>query len=230
MVILSFRAVFQRLKSSSQHTGCERKNQAMGRFLRHLFHIFGAIIPIGYLYIVEDRILLCEILLIALGVALSIDIIRIFFLKREEKGFLVKVLGGFMKPSEAWRFSASTYFILASLIVIFYLPKDIAVTSLLFLSFGDPVASFIGSRMGEERLFWGDKSVEGSLAFFAVSFVIGIFILGVIRGLVGALIAMVVEGMPTHFLFGRFYRWLDDNLTVPLVTGFLIQVIFGFIW
>ena len=206
------------------------KNQARGKFLRHLFHIFGAIIPIGYLYIVKDRIFLCKILLVAFGIALLLDVIRIFFLKKEKRGLLIKVLSGFMKPGELWRFSGSTYFIASSLIVIFYLHKDIAVACLLFLSFGDPIATFIGSRIGEERLFWGDKSVEGSLAFFAVSFVIGILLLGFIKGLFGSLIATIVEGLPTHLIFGRFYRWLDDNLTVPLITGFLIQLIFGFIW
>lgn len=206
------------------------KSYVRGRLLRHLFHIFGAIIPIGYLYIVEDRIYLCKILIIAFGIALLLDIIRIFALKREERGLLIKFLSGFMKPGELWRFSGSTCFIASSLVVIFYLPKNIAVASLLFLSFGDPVATFIGSRIGEERLLWGDKSIEGSLAFFAVSFGIGIYLLGFVRGLSGALIATVVEALPTHLIFGRFYRWLDDNLTVPLITGFLIQIVFGFTW
>ncbi|HDM42796.1 MAG TPA: hypothetical protein ENG29_00230 [Firmicutes bacterium] len=200
-----------------------------GKILRHLFHIFGAIIPLGYLYIVPDRISLCKILLIVFAGSLMIDILRIFLLRAEDKGYLYRFLCGFMKEEEGWRFSGATYFIASSLIVIFYLPKNIAVSVLFFLSLGDPMATFVGSRIGEERLFWGDKSIEGSLAFFAVAFGIGVLFLGFMKGLLGAIIATLVETMPTHLLLGSLSHWLDDNLTVPLITGFLIHLLFSFI-
>jgi len=158
-----------------------------------------------------------------------IDILRIFLLRAEDKGYLYRFLCGFMKEEEGWRFSGATYFIASSLIVIFYLPKNIAVSVLFFLSLGDPMATFVGSRIGEERLFWGDKSIEGSLAFFAVAFGIGVLFLGFMKGLFGAIIATLVETMPTHLLLGSLSHWLDDNLTVPLITGFLIHLLFSFI-
>ncbi len=99
-------------------------------------------------------------------------------------------------------------------------PKQVAIAALLILSVSDSAASLIGLRFGRGQ-FLG-KSPAGSFAFFVTALAILWLLLprdslGII--LVTALVATCTEALPALRL-GRFE--LNDNLTVPLVTGLVL--------
>jgi phytol kinase len=90
----------------------------------------------------------------------------------------------------------------------------------LMLALPDPAAGIVGRRFGSLR-WWipgGEKSVLGSLAFFAVAFAVGMgFALAVGNGsiLVVAAAAAVLTGVEATLGYGL------DNLFIPVLAGLL---------
>ena len=93
--------------------------------------------------------------------------------------------------------------------------KPVAVAALSFLIVGDTVAALVGRAIGRVRIF--GKTLEGSLACFAACLVIGWVIPELTWGVtvVGALMATLIELLPIP---------LDDNLRIPLASGFAITL------
>ena len=127
---------------------------------------------------------------------------------------LVAWLKPFLKDNEDHRPTGATYIALAALVAFLAFDKPVAITALFFLSLGDPVAALVGRRAPGFRVM--GKSPWGTLAFFAVAVaVVGVLTAGDVVsfhwGLVaGAGVAALVELAPAA---------LDDNLTIPLISG-----------
>lgn len=146
------------------------------------------------------------------GLALLVELARL--LLSGLNSILVAWLKPLLKDTEDRRITGATYIALAALACFLVFDKPIAIAALFFLALGDPVAALVGSRMGGFRVF--GKSPLGTLAFMAVA--IGVAgILSAVNvvpfhwGLVaGAIIAALVELAPS---------FLDDNLTIPLISG-----------
>src|ERR1700716_2950955 len=90
----------------------------------------------------------------------------------------------------------------------------------LMLALPDPAAALVGRRFGSPR--WripgGEKSLLGSLAFFAVALVIGMgFVLATGNGsiLTVAVVALVITGVEAALGYGL------DNLFIPVIAGVL---------
>ena len=140
---------------------------------------------------------------------------------------LIALLGPFLKPREKRSPTAATYLALASLAVLVLFGRDIAALALLFTALGDPAAGVIGERYGRLRVRilgrrLGDKSVEGTLAFLAVTLAAAavLWTAGVYTvfwpALVGAAVAALVEFLPVP---------VEDNVTVPLASGVVMWLL-----
>ena len=101
-----------------------------------------------------------------------------------------------------------------------------AIKLLLFFSVADPIAAFIGTRYGKDKLI-GAKSLQGSLAAFVACFVLTlIYCIGfqlmterlVIVALVCGLIGAVSELIPI--------AGLDDNFIFPLMCASFLTLAF----
>lgn len=88
--------------------------------------------------------------------------------------------------------------------------KESAMVSVVVLAVGDAFASMVGIKYGKRRI--GNKSLEGSLAFFLSSFLALCFFLGFYKSFLVALFSSLAEA---------FSFKLDDNFTVPLTAGFV---------
>jgi glycerol-3-phosphate acyltransferase PlsY len=100
--------------------------------------------------------------------------------------------------------------------------KELAIACLSFLVLGDMFAAIIGMRFGRTQI-WAGKSLEGSLACFIVCFVIGLFVAWLFPAhlnlqiiALGAFTATIVELLPLG---------LDDNLTIPLISGLVMEIL-----
>ena len=108
--------------------------------------------------------------------------------------------------------------LMAACLCFLFFDKSVALAVLLFLSLGDPAAALVGRRAPGPRVF--GKSPIGTLAFIGVSFaVVALLVsMGVTEFrwalVVAAVIAGLVELAPIP---------LDDNLTVPLLSGVVAQ-------
>lgn len=132
----------------------------------------------------------------------------------------IRCLSPLLKTTERHAVTGATYMVLASLVAFLVFDKSVAIAALLFISLGDPVAALVGSRVAGPRL--GGKSPLGSLAFVIVglasaSVLMAVDILEYHWAIaVGAAIAALAELVPLP---------IDDNLTVPLISGAAITLL-----
>jgi len=115
------------------------------------------------------------------------------------------------------------------MLTILLFPLWIAGCCLINLSFADGFASFIGEK-GKFKLVWNKKKTfEGSLTFLLVSFIGCYLVMSylsplssdkmVLFSLITSLIVGFVESLPIK---------IDDNITVPLVTGIILYLLIYF--
>jgi len=93
----------------------------------------------------------------------------------------------------------------------------VATAGILAATLADTAAALVGSRFGVHRLPHSPaKSLEGSLACFVVALLCSAFFLPFPHALFGALVAALVESLPTRGL---------DNLLTPLATGWALTLL-----
>ena len=135
-----------------------------------------------------------------------------------------------VRAEEQVRESAMIPYAIAVLLTILTVPKRAALVAIYTLAIADPLAAVVGISYGRRRIAH-NRSLEGSLAFFAVTLVIAATVLGwgtgasrlSLAGAAGltALAAAVCELLPLR---------IDDNMTIPLFVGFttwIVAVLFG---
>ncbi len=146
-------------------------------------------------------------------------------------GFNARVmrdLKPYMRKREVKGFSSMTFFALAAFLVCLLFPKGIAILSVLYLGFGDSLASIVGVQWGKHRL--GRRFTwEGSLTFFAVCFVLTWLYPLLTPTFSGSLLTLAFAGG----LIGMVSEWLsfrlDDNLVIPLSSALMLQGVLFFL-
>jgi len=186
--------------------------------LRKLWHIFFGSSCVGIYYLMDQKLVFWGYF--ALGCALAgftMDLLRMKIVSLNN--LVLKVMGPLMRKSEVHGFSGLPFYALGIGLSILFFQKDIALLSILFLVFADPIASFVGINFGKDKIL-PNKSLQGSVAAFFVCYLVSIIyiqnfetsdfnIMGfaILAGLVGAL----------SELASAFN--IDDNLTIPVLSG-----------
>lgn len=189
------------------------KKLSKGIKLRKLLHLLTALFPIVYLYIDRKEMLIALASLTCLSFLADILRLEIKPLGAIFYRFFEKLLW----EKEKRIFTGASIYLLSASLSVFLFSKPIALAALLFLSVGDTTAYFVGTRYGR-ILISGEKTLEGSLACLILCLIISFFIpdLPFLVLLCGAFAASIVELFP----FG-----VDDNLVLPLMSGFIMEVI-----
>ena len=134
------------------------------------------------------------------------------------------------KPQRGeWIVSGSPPVFAAAALVCLLFPQAIAAMSLGVMLTADTAAALIGRRFGKHKLN-SSKSVEGTIAFIVVGILFSAFILRMsgemtcglmIGAIIGVILAAIAE------LYEKQLH-LDDNLTIPILTGLPATLIFYF--
>ena len=146
------------------------------------------------------------------GIALAVEGLRLAIPGVNQ--FLVPRLRLLLKESEGRRLTGATYIAVSALVAFLVFDKPVAVAAMFFLALGDPVAAVVGMRVPGPRVF--EKSPFGSLAFFGAALaIVGVLAAGDVipfgvAVVAGAAVAALVELVPLG---------IDDNVTVPLISG-----------
>ena len=129
-------------------------------------------------------------------------------------------LAPLLKHDEDRKVTGASYMLVAAFIAFLVFDQPVSVLAMFFLAVGDPVAALVGARTPGPR--WAGKSPGGTAAFVGVSAVV-VLVLNLAGGvdyhwamLVGGLVAALVEQAPLP---------VDDNLTIPLVSGVAMQLL-----
>ena len=159
--------------------------------------------------------------------SLSMETIRLKNPAINEK--CIRYFGMVIRSSEVNKVSGMPYYIASSIVAIGVFPKPVAILSLCYLAFGDPIASLVGILYSKRsvKIFNGSKSLHGTAAGFAVCAIAtliylrstGMYGLDLIRlTLLGGFAGALAELLPLD---------LDDNFTIPVISGFIMWL--GFI-
>ncbi len=181
---------------------------------RKAIHLMASILPVLY-YHFFSRYQFFAIILVLTIIALLTEFLR--FKNEKFAGVFYKVFGKLLWKNESNALSGSTTFIIGALIATVLFSKTITVTVLLFLTFGDTIAYFVGNTVARIKIV-GEKTLEGVIACFLMSFLIALIIpeISFWHGLLGALVASIVEILPWR---------IDDNFSIPVIAGAFLQLL-----
>ena len=178
----------------------------------------GSSIPVAAIFLTSGTMVVATAVLA--GISLLVEGVRLKLPRLNS--LLVSRFGLLLKQAESRKVTGATYFVLSALAAFLLFDHSIAIAALLFLSLGDPVAALVGRRAPGIRFF--GKSPVGTLAMVLVA--IGIAAVLSAAGVsdrhwglyLGAVAAGLAELLPLP---------LDDNLTIPLVSGGVMALLVG---
>lgn len=180
---------------------------------RKSLRFLAVIFPLIYLF--YNKVVVLVIIGILVLIFLGLEMARYLKPALNEN----KIINLFIKKEEQKKFSAITLFLISSFLTILIFGKEIAITAVLFLIFGDNLAGIVGRRFGITKV--GNKSIEGSLTCFisclAISLLLAKFLLfSLWIAIIGAFAATLFELIPLRI--GKLE--IDDNLSVALLASF----------
>jgi len=183
--------------------------------MRKLTHLCALVIPGGYFLLKLSRGAALAIMIPITILMLLIDIgrLRDWRIWRALKGIVSPIIREHEKMGD---FTGASYILLTSCFAIALFPKPVAIAAMAFIMAGDPAAAIIGRKFG--RIRYSEKSLEGSLAFLFMALIVAEVTpqLPLIVGIIGAVVATVTEALSLH---------LDDNASVPLVSGVVMELL-----
>ncbi len=176
----------------------------------------GIAFPVLY-YFTPNKIIVEMLLLYLLGIMTTLEVMRYISpnlwrtIAEHSKGIL-KVRQGMI--------TGTTALLISNIIVIAFFDKQVAIVSLMYMLFGDTASAIIGTKYGKVKM--GDKTLEGSLAFFITAMIIALIFgqwsgvrIHLIILIFGAIAATVTEALPLK---------INDNLTVALAAAIVMQI------
>lgn len=188
-------------------------------YYRNVFHMGIGVVAVTLYQLVLTQGQALTILLSTLAVFTTLEVTRKFSDRWND--FLVdKVFGIIVRPHERFRVNSSTWYLAALTLMTAITPKTALEVGLLVLAFGDPAASVAGRRWGRIKL-WREKSVVGSTAFTAASFVASFLFLSMAVPNLGLAptfavsLAAAFSGAVTEL----FSQRINDNFTIPVVAA-----------
>ncbi len=134
--------------------------------------------------------------------------------------FLMRIFGPIARQHEWHRVNSATWFGTGLFILAWAAPHNAAVLGLLAISVGDPFAGMIGRRFGKTKIFRG-RSLEGSLAFAASAFAIGVSWMLLFHSDVplSSTILLAATAAITGAVIELLSTIIDDNLAVSVGAG-----------
>ena len=179
---------------------------------RRLWHLLGgSFFPVLAFFVPKEALLIT--LGAMAGVFFTWEIARLN--NARVNRWMASNLRVILKVEERHRPTGTTCLLFSSLVVFLLFGKYVAITSLLFVSVGDLMATVIGEEYGRQVVS-SNKTLEGSLACLVSCLLIGMLMsrinpaITLPVALAGAVSATTVELLPIP---------IDDNLTVPLISS-----------
>jgi len=148
---------------------------------------------------------------------IGLDIFR--FLNKRTNVLLTEKTTAIFRKGEEKRFSSMTIFLISTFLILLFFEIEIAITSLIFLVFGDMFAKVFGLAYGRHKLF--EKTLEGSLANIGAIIIFGYMLfftldIPLILLISGGIAAVLIEALPIG---------INDNFTIPIISGAVMTAV-----
>lgn len=182
-------------------------------FCRQVIHLLvGLIIIFSYLILEKSTLLLILLFVFILAVITSV------ISKKAKIPIINFLLSNFEREhNREFPGKGFIFFLAGAMLVIKIFSQDIALMSLVVLTFGDSASTLVGLLGGKYKKdpFNKYKSFYGTIAGIIISFLIGLLVVGIIESAIASIMGMVAEAVSIKL--GE--QEADDNLIVPLVAG-----------
>ena len=144
---------------------------------------------------------------------------------RLEKSFKFLVSNFERKDTKIHFIGAYWLFFSCGLLLLFF-PLIIAMVACSIVAIADSVSTIIGSSFGKHKIV-GRKSIEGSLSFLVSAFIVAYMFTGLWIAIPISIVATVSELLPEFKIFRKLREreLINDNYTVPIITGIVLLVI-----
>jgi diacylglycerol kinase (CTP) len=137
---------------------------------------------------------------------------------------VLKFMGPFMRECERNGMSGFPFYALGTSLALFFFSEKIAILAILFLIFSDPISSIFGVLYGKDKIL-PNKSLQGSLAGFITCYITTLIYLMANGVQEYSLIWFALFSAIIGVLSELISIYLDDNLTIPLLSGFGISIL-----
>jgi phytol kinase len=183
---------------------------------RQLAHILLGTLIVSLLY---HEIINASIISIALVATIMISILS----KKTQIPIISALLRIFDREQDIKEFPAkgAIFYLLGSLIVVYFFPKDIALASIMILALGDSVSRLVGPYGYLKHPFSSVKFLEGIFAGAVAGFIGAIFFVSWPSALTASTVSMMIEGVDLRI---KNFK-IDDNLLIPVVSAIVMQSI-----
>jgi dolichol kinase len=203
--------------------GSSHDHHRPANFARSLFHVFSAVVGL----------LLVEYCPWWVVVAVPVTLASVFwfleFMRRQSERWneaLMRFFAPVAHPHEREHVNSSTWYATAlSLLSLTGSPIAFA-AGVMTLGVGDPCAAIVGRRFGRIKLV-NNRTLEGTLTFAAVAFVTVFAVLMVWHTELSfeQMLVVSLTASVTGALTELFSRRVDDNLSIPVVTGAVVWAV-----
>jgi dolichol kinase len=188
--------------------------------LRKAVHSASVVIPVAAVFVRRTDMVL--FLCAAALFLLLLDLLR----ARNEvfRKFFLAMFGRMLRPKEQeGGMTASTVVLASAALTIMVFRTEIAVASLVFLSFGDSSAALVGRHFGVTPLF-GGRTLEGTLSALVACLGASWLLLS-LSGDLGWVLTPggLLAGSITAALAELVDLPLDDNLRIPIFAGLVME-------
>lgn len=207
---------------------------------RKLLHILsGCTIPMGILYIPKIPHVSQNLPMIILGILLVLSIIieLIRFRVPAVQKLFFSLVGSMLRTEENKKITGSTYIFASAFLctILFYNQPYISCMVLNLFILGDAVAAIVGLSIGRIKI--GKKSLEGSIGCFILCLILFFCVYPYVplllddwNGQVPLFLIFITSFCLTVFELVPWritkYFTLNDNLTVPIITGIIMKYLY----
>jgi dolichol kinase len=186
-------------------------------YTRSLFHVLSAAAALIMIRLIPHR----EWLILASGslalFAWSLETARRVF--PPANTYLMRFFSRIAHPEETHKVNSSTWYLTALLGLALFAPLRSAELGVVVLGLADPAAGFIGRRIGRTKIR-KNRSLEGTLGFFAVGMAGAFGVLAVFHSLpLASMLAIAAVASASGALIELATIRLDDNFTIPVTVA-----------
>ena len=183
---------------------------------RKIIHI-TILIVLALFFAIKNRAGQQAALLFLVGLLIFFLILEYF---RLELNFKLPFFHQFIRPKEQYRVYGVIFFLSSTIVAFAVFDTAIALAALLMTTFGDVAAAIAGKQYGTTILF-KNKTVVGFASELMTNLIVAVlislvFTINIYIPIIMAFVATITETLVDE---------LDDNLIVPVVSGFVGQLL-----